>query len=147
MMMLLHAFTSAPFSTAAAAAAAAACPPPAAAGDHHSACPSLCCLLCTQVLLHDARCKPVYDLGSGPYNTARWSPSGRFLAIAGFGNLPGALCWQAFASKNGEMGGTRGIIRGAVFWAVLVDSYDGFCGGYHMVWLKSAWGLELGFWR
>jgi hypothetical protein len=41
-------------------------------------------------MLLDNRCKPVYDLGSGPYNIARWNPFGRFLAIAGFGNLPGA---------------------------------------------------------
>jgi len=41
------------------------------------------------VILHDFKCKPVFDLGSGPYNVARWNPFGRFLAIAGFGNLPG----------------------------------------------------------
>ena len=37
------------------------------------------------------RCKPIFDLGSGPHNTVRWSPQGRFFAIAGFGNLPGDL--------------------------------------------------------
>ena len=37
------------------------------------------------------RCKPIFDLGSGPHNTVRWSPQGRFLAVAGFGNLPGDL--------------------------------------------------------
>ena len=37
------------------------------------------------------RCTPIYDLGSGPHNMARWSPHGRFVAIAGFGNLPGDL--------------------------------------------------------
>jgi translation initiation factor 2A len=42
-----------------------------------------------QVMLFDARCKPVYDLGSGPYNSVFWNPFGRFLAVAGFGNLPG----------------------------------------------------------
>jgi translation initiation factor 2A len=41
-------------------------------------------------MLYDSACKPVYDLGSGPFNMARWNPFGRFLAIAGFGNLPGA---------------------------------------------------------
>jgi hypothetical protein len=42
-----------------------------------------------QVTLFDDKCKPVYDLGGGPYNTVIWNPFGRFLAIAGFGNLPG----------------------------------------------------------
>lgn len=46
-----------------------------------------------QVILHDFKCKPVFDLGSGPYNVARWNPFGRFLAIAGFGNLPGMCGW------------------------------------------------------
>ncbi len=44
-----------------------------------------------KVILLDERCKPVYDLGGGPYNTVRWNPFGRFLVIAGFGNLPGGL--------------------------------------------------------
>lgn len=43
-----------------------------------------------QVTMFDDKCKPVYDLGGGPYNTVIWNPFGRFLAIAGFGNLPGA---------------------------------------------------------
>jgi translation initiation factor 2A len=43
-----------------------------------------------KVTLFDAACRPVYDLGGGPFNFAAWSPFGRFLAIAGFGNLPGA---------------------------------------------------------
>ncbi len=42
-----------------------------------------------KVTLFSAACKPVYDLGSGPYNLVRWNPFGRFFAIAGFGNLPG----------------------------------------------------------
>ncbi len=33
----------------------------------------------------------MFDLGSGPHNTVRWSPAGRFVAVAGFGNLPGDL--------------------------------------------------------
>lgn len=52
----------------------------------------LCCAGgALQVILHDFKCKPVFDLGSGPYSTARWNPFGRFLAVAGFGNLPGRL--------------------------------------------------------
>ncbi|GAX75533.1 hypothetical protein CEUSTIGMA_g2976.t1 [Chlamydomonas eustigma] len=45
----------------------------------------------SKVMLYDANCKPVYDFGSGPYNTIRWNPFGRFLAVAGFGNLPGDI--------------------------------------------------------
>ncbi len=29
--------------------------------------------------------------GSGPFSTARWNPFGRFLVLAGIGNLPGDL--------------------------------------------------------
>jgi translation initiation factor 2A len=31
----------------------------------------------------------VSEITSGPHNMARWNPFGRFLALAGFGNLPG----------------------------------------------------------
>lgn len=46
----------------------------------------------SRVMLYDANCKPLYDFGSGPYNMVRWNPFGRFLALAGFGNLPGRSC-------------------------------------------------------
>eukprot|EP00163_Fabomonas_tropica_P002032 TRINITY_DN1151_c0_g1_i2.p1 TRINITY_DN1151_c0_g1~~TRINITY_DN1151_c0_g1_i2.p1 ORF type:complete len:609 (+),score=190.58 TRINITY_DN1151_c0_g1_i2:84-1910(+) len=42
-------------------------------------------------LLFDQRGEPVFDFGSGPRNTVIWSPHGRFLAIAGFGNLAGEM--------------------------------------------------------
>ena len=47
--------------------------------------------------------------GSGPYSLARWNPFGRFLALAGFGNLPGDV---AFFDKKADgkckpMGTTR----------------------------------------
>jgi hypothetical protein len=45
--------------------------------------------LLAQATLWDAACKPIYDFGSGPWNMVRWNPFGRFLAIMGFGNLPG----------------------------------------------------------
>ena len=41
--------------------------------------------------LFDARCKPVFDFGAQPRNTVAWSPHGRFLCLAGFGNLPGEM--------------------------------------------------------
>lgn len=37
------------------------------------------------------KCKPIYDFGSGPHNTVKWNPFGRFLFIGGFGNLPGDI--------------------------------------------------------
>ena len=44
-------------------------------------------------------CVPKFDLGSGPYSTARWNQFGRFLVLAGFGNLPGDL---AFFDKKAD---------------------------------------------
>lgn len=41
--------------------------------------------------LFDARGKSLFNFGSGPYNTVRWNPHGRFLCVAGFGNLPGDI--------------------------------------------------------
>lgn len=41
--------------------------------------------------LFNYKCKPIYDFGSGPRNTVRWSPFGRFLALGGFGTLPGDI--------------------------------------------------------
>lgn len=37
------------------------------------------------------RCKQVADLGNGAHNLATFNRWGRFLALAGFGNLPGDL--------------------------------------------------------
>ncbi|KAJ9534882.1 hypothetical protein QJQ45_029558 [Haematococcus lacustris] len=41
--------------------------------------------------LWDANCKPLFDFGSGPFNMVRWNPFGRFIALMGFGNLPGDI--------------------------------------------------------
>ena len=38
-------------------------------------------------------CAPLVDLGSGPYSLARWNPYGRFLVLAGFGNLAGDVAF------------------------------------------------------
>lgn len=46
-----------------------------------------------------AACVPKFDLGSGPFSTARWNSFGRFLVLAGFGNLPGDL---AFYDKKAD---------------------------------------------
>ncbi|PNH08063.1 Eukaryotic translation initiation factor 2A [Tetrabaena socialis] len=49
-----------------------------------------------KVTLFNSSCKPVYDLGSGPYNMVRWNPFGRFFAITGFGNLPGDIVFYEY---------------------------------------------------
>ena len=69
-----------------------------------------------QVTLWDACCKAVYELGSGPYNMVRWSPFDRFLAIAGFGNLPGG--WVG-AGGWGQAcaGGINGFHSKATHWS------------------------------
>lgn len=42
--------------------------------------------------LHDAASgAPIYQYGSAHRNTISWSPHGRFLCIAGFGNLAGEM--------------------------------------------------------
>ena len=52
--------------------------------------------------LFDDACTPVAKLGSGPWNTARWSPHGRFLMLGGFGSLPGDI---QFFDKQAGLGG------------------------------------------
>lgn len=41
--------------------------------------------------LFNDSCRPVYEFGTGPWNTVRWSPHSRFLCLCGFGNLPGDM--------------------------------------------------------
>ncbi|CAI5983855.1 unnamed protein product [Closterium sp. NIES-64] len=51
--------------------------------------------------LFDNRCKPLFDFGSGPRNLVRWSPHGRFICLAGFGNLPGDVeVWERTRLKQ-----------------------------------------------
>ncbi|KAK9828927.1 hypothetical protein WJX72_002838 [[Myrmecia] bisecta] len=59
--------------------------------------------------LFSERCKPMYDLGSGPHSTVRWNPQGRFLAVAGFGNLPGDIVFfdKKADGKCKQMGSNR----------------------------------------
>lgn len=47
--------------------------------------------------MFDERCEFLFDFGTGSRNTLSFSPHGRFLALAGFGNLPGAV---EFWDKN-----------------------------------------------
>ncbi|CAM6047215.1 unnamed protein product [Sphagnum compactum] len=51
--------------------------------------------------LFSAVCKPLFEFGQGPYNTIRWSPQGRFICLAGFGNLPGDMAfWDRETLKS-----------------------------------------------
>ncbi|KAL2920843.1 Eukaryotic translation initiation factor 2A [Bienertia sinuspersici] len=54
----------------------------------------------------DRKCNPLLDLGSGPYNTIRWNPKGRFLCLAGFGNLPGDMAFWDCTEKK-QLGTTK----------------------------------------
>ncbi|XVF65791.1 hypothetical protein PTKIN_Ptkin09bG0278700 [Pterospermum kingtungense] len=54
----------------------------------------------------DKKCKPLLELGSGPYNTVRWNPKGKFLCLAGFGNLPGDMAFWDIIDKK-QLGTTR----------------------------------------
>ncbi|XP_074281397.1 uncharacterized protein LOC141606242 [Silene latifolia] len=48
----------------------------------------------------DKKCKPIFELGEGPYNTVKWNPKGRFLCLAGFGNLPGDMTFWDCKEKK-----------------------------------------------
>ncbi|KAJ6433491.1 hypothetical protein OIU84_017227, partial [Salix udensis] len=50
--------------------------------------------------LFDKKCHPLLELGSGPYNTVRWNPKGKFLCLAGFGNLPGDMAFWDYVDKK-----------------------------------------------
>ncbi|GLT91582.1 hypothetical protein SLE2022_094630 [Rubroshorea leprosula] len=58
------------------------------------------------VTVFDKKCKPLLELGTGPYNTIRWNPKGKFLCVAGFGNLPGDMAFWDFVEKK-QLGTTR----------------------------------------
>lgn len=47
--------------------------------------------------MFNERCEPIFDFGTGSRNTISFSPHGRFVALAGFGNLAGAV---EFWDKN-----------------------------------------------
>ena len=41
--------------------------------------------------MFDHKCKPLFNYGTGYRNTIKWSNSGRYVALCGFGNLPGDI--------------------------------------------------------
>nr|AKM76409.1 eukaryotic translation initiation factor eIF2A family protein [Melianthus villosus] len=54
----------------------------------------------------DKKCNPLLELGTGPYNTIRWNPRGKFLCLAGFGNLPGDMAFWNYTEKK-QLGTTK----------------------------------------
>ncbi|KAJ0411399.1 hypothetical protein ATCC90586_004385 [Pythium insidiosum] len=44
-----------------------------------------------QATLYDSKAVPIFEFGAAPRNHVSWSPHGRFLCIAGFGNLRGDM--------------------------------------------------------
>jgi translation initiation factor 2A len=49
----------------------------------------------SKATLFDHRANAIYELGSAPRNTVKYSPTGRFFLIAGFGNLAGDMdIWE-----------------------------------------------------
>jgi translation initiation factor 2A len=56
--------------------------------------------------IFDKKCNPLLELGTGPYNTIRWNPKGKFLCIAGFGNLPGEMVFWDYVEKK-QVGTTK----------------------------------------
>ncbi|KAK9918766.1 hypothetical protein WJX75_006714 [Coccomyxa subellipsoidea] len=64
-------------------------------------------------------CKPFFDLGSGGHNLVRWNPQGRFVAVAGFGNLPGDILFfdKKADGKLKQMGATRADNAVSLEWS------------------------------
>lgn len=49
-------------------------------------------------VLYDSNCVPKYEFGKHSRNTIRWSPLGRFVCLAGYGNLSGEMeIWDTFS--------------------------------------------------
>lgn len=51
----------------------------------------------SRATMFDEKCDPIYDFGTGPRNLISFSPHGRFVALAGFGNVAGST---EFWDKN-----------------------------------------------
>lgn len=58
------------------------------------------------VTIFDKKCNPLLELGTGPYNTIRWNPKGKFICVAGYGNLPGDMAFWDYVEKK-QLGTTK----------------------------------------
>ena len=65
------------------------------------------------------KCAATYELGAGPHNTIRWNPFGRFIMLAGFGNLPGDVKFyhRLFDGKFKLMGSCRAACSVTAEWS------------------------------
>ncbi|KAK2632312.1 hypothetical protein EUGRSUZ_L01724 [Eucalyptus grandis] len=54
----------------------------------------------------DKKRNPLLELGTGPYNTIRWNPKGKFICLAGFGKLPGDMAFWDYREKK-QLGTTK----------------------------------------
>lgn len=55
----------------------------------------------SQAVMYDNNCKPLFEFGQNYRNTLRWSSLGRYLIIAGFGNLNGEIdIWDTIQLKK-----------------------------------------------
>lgn len=66
--------------------------------------------------IFDTKCKPLLELGTGPYNTVRWNPKGKFICLAGFGNLPGDMAFWDYIEKK-KLGATRAELSVTSEWS------------------------------
>lgn len=64
----------------------------------------------------DKKCNPLLELGTGPYNTIRWNPKGKFICVAGFGNLPGDMAFWDYTEKK-MLGTTKAELSVTSEWS------------------------------
>ncbi|CAA2990787.1 eukaryotic translation initiation factor 2A isoform X2 [Olea europaea var. sylvestris] len=68
------------------------------------------------VTIFDKKCNPLLELGTGPYNTIRWNPKGKFICVAGFGNLPGDMAFWDYMEKQ-KLGTTKAELSVTSEWS------------------------------
>ncbi|XP_051133369.1 eukaryotic translation initiation factor 2A isoform X2 [Andrographis paniculata] len=68
------------------------------------------------VTIFDRKCNPLLELGTGPFNTIRWNPKGKFICIAGFGNLPGDMAFWDYVEKK-KVGATKAELSVSSEWS------------------------------
>ncbi|RAL48283.1 hypothetical protein DM860_005707 [Cuscuta australis] len=66
--------------------------------------------------IFDRKCNPLLELGTGPYNTIRWNPKGKFICLAGFGNLPGDMAFWDYVEKK-KVGVTKAELSVSSEWS------------------------------
>jgi uncharacterized protein with WD repeat len=76
-------------------------------------------------VLFDLKGKTLCKITKGPFNHIRWSPHGRFILLAGFGNLPGDI---ALFERSGKECTPMGALRSAC--SVMVEWSP--CGRYFL---------------